>query len=65
MSKSWIAFFRRMAIAIGLILAANLIVVAFWSPAWFTYWQVPISCTIFIGFLGITLYDTLFTDRPR
>ena len=54
---------RRAAIAAGLIILANLIIVQFWSPAWFVYAQVPISCTIFIMFLGITLYDTLFYDR--
>jgi FtsH-binding integral membrane protein len=65
MSKTVGGLLRRAAIAIGLIFVANLVVVWFWSPAWFTYWQVPISCTIFIMFLGITLYDTLFYDRPR
>ena len=56
---------RRAAIAAGLIILANLAVIVFWSPGWFTYWQVPASCMIFICFLGITLYDTLFFDRPH
>ena len=64
-SSPWMAFFKRLAIAAVLLIGANLLVVAFWSPEWFTYWQVPISCTIFICFLGILLFDTLFKDRPR
>ena len=50
---------------LALLLAANLAVVAFWSPAWFTYWQVPISCTIFICLLGVMLFDTLMHDDRR
>lgn len=65
MSKSVRAFLRRAAIALGLIIAANVLIGLFWSPDWFTYVQVPISCAIFIIFLGITLYDTLFYDRPH
>ena len=61
--KRFLDLLRRAAIAAVLIVAANIIVVQFWSPAWFTYFQVPISCMIFIMFLGITLYDTLFYDR--
>jgi hypothetical protein len=65
MSKSLVPLLKRAGIAAAFILLANLVVVFFWSPPWFVYWQVPISCTIFILFLGITLYDTLFFDRPR
>ncbi|HEC23508.1 MAG TPA: hypothetical protein ENI95_11405 [Chloroflexi bacterium] len=63
--KLWLDFLKRLAIAAALILLANLVVVFFWSPAWFTYWQVPINCIIFICFLGVTLFDTLMRDRPR
>jgi hypothetical protein len=65
MSRRLRDFIRRAAIAAGLIIFVNLAVTAFWSPGWFTYWQVPASCTVFICFLGITLYDTLFFDRPH
>lgn len=65
MPQIWRSFFRRLVIAVVLLLAANLAVMAFWSPEWFTYWQVPASCTIFICFLGVLLYDTLMRDRPR
>ncbi|GAB4478311.1 MAG: hypothetical protein Kow00124_22540 [Anaerolineae bacterium] len=65
MSERWRAFLKRLAIALGLLAAANLAVMLFWSPAWFTYWQVPITCTIFIIFLGVTLFDTLFDSRSR
>ncbi len=65
MSKRWGAFLKRLAITLALLAVANLTVMLFWSPAWFTYWQVPITCTIFIIFLGITLFDTLFDGRSR
>lgn len=65
MPKIWRDFFRRLGIATALLLVVNLAVVAFWSPQWFTYWQVPASCTIFICLLGVLLYDTLMRDRPR
>ena len=64
--RIWRDFFKRLGIAVGLLIIANLIVLVFpWTPAWFTYWQVPASCTIFICFLGVTLFDTLMRDRPR
>lgn len=65
MPKIWRDFFRRLGIAAALLLIANLAVMAFWSPQWFTYWQVPASCTIFICLLGVLLYDTLMRDRLR
>ena len=61
MSSTLGKLLKRAAIAALLLLLANLLVMWVWSPAWFTYWQVPISCTIFIIFLGVTLFDTLFT----
>ena len=65
MAKHWRNFFIRLGIAMGLLLVANLAVTFVWSPEWFTYWQVPASCTIFICLLGVLLFDTLFQDRPR
>lgn len=65
MKRLWRDFFVRLGIAALLLLVANLIAGLFWTPEWFTYWQVPISCTIFICFLGVLLFDTLFRDRPR
>jgi len=65
MNNTWRRLIRRIGIAVALLVLVNLAVVFFWSPEWFTYWQVPISCTIFIIFLGITLFDTLFTGRPH
>lgn len=65
MPKLWRSFLVRLGIATVLLLAANLAVMLFWSPAWFTYWQVPASCTIFICLLGVLLFDTFFQDRPR
>jgi len=65
MPKQWRRLFVRLGIAAGLLLAANLAVMLFWSPAWFIYWQVPVSCTVFICLLGVLLFDTLFQDRPR
>jgi len=65
MSNLWRKFIVRLAVATGLLFVVNVAVLAFWSPEWFTYWQVPISCTIFICFLGVLLFDTLFQDRPR
>jgi len=64
-AKHWRNFFIRLGIATGLLLVANLAVMFFWSPEWFTYWQVPASCTIFICLLGVLLFDTFFQDRPR
>jgi hypothetical protein len=64
-AKHWRSFFIRLGIATGLLLAANLAVTFFWTPAWFTYWQVPVSCTLFICLLGVLLFDTFFQDRPR
>jgi len=61
--KRFLGLLRRAAIAAVLIVLANVIVMRFWSPTWFVYLQVPINCMIFIMFLGITLYDTLFYDR--
>jgi hypothetical protein len=65
MVKRLRGFLLRLGIATGLLLAANLAVMFFWSPAWFTYWQVPASCTIFICLLGVLLFDTFYQDRPR
>jgi hypothetical protein len=65
MSSKWRGFLKKLGIAIALLLVANLVVVAFWSPEWFTYWQVPASCAIFICLLGILLFDALYQDRPR
>ena len=65
MRGRWGALLRRLGIALALLLAANLAVVAFWSPAWFTYWQVPISCTIFICLLGVMLFGTPMHDDQR
>jgi hypothetical protein len=52
-------------VAAGLLLVANVAVTFIWTPEWFTYWQVPVSCTIFICFLGVLLFDTLFLPRSR
>jgi hypothetical protein len=65
MPRIWRAFFRRLAIGTVLLVAVNMLVMAFWSPAWFVYWQVPASCTIFICLLGVLLFDTLYQDHPR
>jgi hypothetical protein len=63
--RIWLDFLKRLGIAAGLLILANGVVMLFWSPAWFTYWQVPISCTVFICLLGVLLFDTLMRDRPR
>ncbi len=67
MPRIWRQFFKRLGIAAALLIVANLAVTLIWpwSPAWFTYWQVPVSCTIFICFLGVLLFDTLFQERGR
>jgi hypothetical protein len=59
--EAWRRFFRRAAIALGLLIVVNLVVFIFpWTPASFTYWQVPASCVIFICFLGVLIFDTFF-----
>ena len=65
MTKHWRGCLIRFGIAVTVLLVANLAVMSFWSPEWFTYWQVPISCTVLICFMGLLLFDTLFQDRPR
>jgi hypothetical protein len=65
MPRIWRDLLVRVGIAITLLLIGNLGVMLFWSPDWFTYWQVPISCTILICLLGVLLFDTLFRERPR
>lgn len=65
MRERWAALLKRLGVALLLLLVANLAVMAFWSPAWFTYWQVPITCTIVICLLGVLLFDLLMHDRYR
>jgi hypothetical protein len=56
----WRRFLVRVGVGAVVFLAAALIPLPFWTPAWFTYFQVPVVATLFIIYLGITLYDTLF-----
>ncbi|NDJ53698.1 MAG: hypothetical protein GYB68_11520 [Chloroflexi bacterium] len=59
-------FAIRIGVAVAIVIATNLIFLIIpWRAAWFTYWQVPISCTVFIGFLGVTLFDLLMQADRR
>jgi hypothetical protein len=47
---------------------AMLIAVAplpWWTPVWFTHFQVPMVVFLFVATLGVLLYDTFFYDRYR
>ena len=65
MRSRWLAVLKRTGVALLIVLAANLAVMAFWSPAWFTYWQVPITCTVLICLLGVLLFDLLMQGGSR
>lgn len=65
MNSRWLPVLKRIGVALLIVLAANLAVMAFWSPAWFTYWQVPITCTVLICLIGVLLFDLLMQGRSR
>ena len=36
-----------------------------WTPMWFTHFQVPMVIYLFVAYLGMLLYDTFTYDRYR
>ena len=42
-----------------------LVPMPWWTPMWFTHFQVPMVIYLFVAYLGVLFYDTLFYDRYR
>lgn len=54
----------RAALALGIALAALMLPLPRWTPAWMVWVHVPLVVFAFVCYLGKLLYDTLFYPRP-
>lgn len=61
----WPRFLWKAGLALVIALIIALAPLPVWTPAWFTYFQVPAAVALFICYLGKLLYDTLFWDRVK
>ena len=55
----------RALVAVVLATITALAPLPWWTPIWFTHFQVPMVVFLFIATLGVLLYDTFFYDRYR
>jgi hypothetical protein len=55
----------RALVAVVLATIVALAPLPWWTPIWFTHFQVPMVVFLFIATLGVLLYDTFFYDRYR
>lgn len=55
----------RALIAAGLALVIAVAPLPWWTPIWFTHFQVPMVVFLFVAYLGTLLYDTFFYDQYR
>ena len=60
----------RQLVLRALVAAALALVIAvapppWWTPVWFTHFQVPMVAFLFVAYLGVLLCDTFFYDRYR
>jgi hypothetical protein len=62
-SSRWSRFFRRAGVGFLIALATVFVPCPAWTPDIFTWWQVPMVVLVFILYLGVLLFDTLFFDR--
>jgi len=69
--KSQIVIVRlRRFVLIALVAEVLAIIIAlvpspWWTPKWFTHFQVPMVVFLFVATLGVLFYDTFFYDRYR
>jgi hypothetical protein len=63
MSKRWCHFAIQVLIGFVVAIILMLVPLPLWTPWWFAYFQVPVVMFLFICYIGVLLYDTLFYNR--
>ncbi len=65
MSKKWRDFLVRVVIGVVVALIIMFAPLPWFTPRWFTYFQVPAGVFLLVCYMGVLIYDTLFFDQYR
>ena len=61
--RDWGKFFRRLILAAAGTFFIAVVPLPGWTPATFTYWQVPATIFVFVVYMGKVLIDTILFPR--
>ena len=61
--RDWGKFFRRLILAAAVAFFIAVVPLPGWTPATFTYWQVPATIFVFVVYMGKVLIDTILFPR--